>query len=46
MSVTISSTNEISATLVGKAVSESNLDDDLTNKINGLDSALTWGSIV
>ena len=46
VSVTISDTNEISATLVGKAVSESNLDDDLANKINGLDSALTWGSIV
>ena len=46
VSVTISDTNEISAALVGKAVSESNLADDLANKINGLDSALTWGSIV
>ena len=46
VSVTISDTNEISATLVGKAVSEANLDDNLANKINGLDSALTWGSIV
>lgn len=46
VSVTISDTNEISATLVGKAVSEANLADDLANKINGLDSALTWGSIV
>ena len=46
VSVTISDTNEISAALVGKAVSESNLDDNLANKINGLDSALTWGSIV
>ena len=46
VSIAVSSTNEISATLVGKAVSESNLDDDLANKINGLDSALTWGSIV
>lgn len=46
VSVTISGTNEISAALVGKAVSESNLADDLANKINGLDSALTWGSIV
>ena len=46
VSVTISDTNEISATLVGKAVSESNLADNLANKINGLDSALTWGSIV
>ena len=46
VSVTISDTNEISAALVGKAVSEANLADDLANKINGLDSALTWGSIV
>lgn len=46
VSVTISDTNEISAALVGKAVAESNLADDLANKINGLDSALTWGSIV
>lgn len=46
VSVTISDINEISATLVGKAVSESNLADDLANKINGLDSALTWGSII
>ena len=46
ISVAVSSTNEISATLVGKAVAESNLADDLANKINGLDSALTWGSIV
>ena len=45
VSVTISDTNEISAALVGKAVAESNLADDLANKINGLDSALTWGSI-
>ena len=45
VSVTISDTNEISAALVGKAVSESNLTDDLANKINGLDSSLTWGSI-
>ena len=46
VSITVSGTNEISAALVGKAVSESNLDDNLANKINGLDSALTWGSIV
>ena len=46
VSIAISETNEISATLAGKAVSESNLADDLANKINGLDSALTWGSIV
>lgn len=46
VSVAISETNEISATLAGKAVSEANLTDDLANKINGADSALTWGSIV
>ena len=46
VSIAVSDTNEISAALVGKAVSESNLDDDLANKINDLDSALTWGSIV
>lgn len=46
VSVSISSTNEISATLIGKAVSESNLDDALADKINGLNSALTWGSII
>lgn len=46
VSVSISGTNEISAALVGKAVAEENLTDDLANKINGLDSALTWGSIV
>ena len=45
VSIAISSTNEISATLVGKAVSESNLADDLANKIANLDSSLTWGSI-
>lgn len=46
VSVTISDTNEISAALVGKAVSESNLTDDLANKIANLESSLTWGSIV
>ena len=45
VSVSVSSTNEISATLVGKAVSEANLADDLANKIANLDSSLTWGSI-
>ena len=45
VSVAISGTNEISAALVGKAVSESNLDDNLANKIANLDSSLTWGSI-
>ena len=46
VSVAISDTNEISATLVGKAVTEANLEDTLATKINGLDSALTWNSIV
>ena len=46
VSVSISSKNEISAALVGKAVSEANLDDALADKINGLNSALTWGSII
>ena len=45
VSVAISDTNEISATLVGKAVTESNLDDALATKISGLESALTWGTI-
>ena len=45
VSVSVSDTNEISATLVGKAVTEANLEDTLAQKINGLDSALTWGSI-
>ena len=36
VSVAISGTNEISATLTGKAVAESNLADDLANKITGL----------
>ena len=45
VSVSVSDTNEISATLVGKAVAEANLDDALATKISGLESALTWGSI-
>ena len=46
VSVAISASNEISATLVGKAVTESNLDDALAQKINDADAALTWGAIV
>ena len=46
VSVSISASNEISATLVGKAVTEANLEDKLATKINGLESALTWGTIV
>ena len=45
ISVSVSDTNEISATLVGKVVTEANLEDTLATKINGLDSALTWNSI-
>ena len=45
VSVAISDTNEISATLVGKAVTESNLDDALAKKIADADAALTWGTI-
>ena len=44
VSVAISDTNEISATLVGKAVTEANLDDALAQKI--ADASLTWGSIM
>lgn len=45
VSVAISASNEISATLVGKAVAEENLADTLATKINGTDEALTWGAI-
>ena len=46
VSVSISASNEISATLVGKAVAEANLEDTLAQKINDADAALTWGAIV
>ena len=46
VSVAISDTNEISATLVGKAVTEANLEDTLAQKINDADTSLTWGSIM
>ena len=46
VSVSVSDTNEISATLVGKAVTEANLDDALAKKIANADAALTWGAIV
>ena len=45
VSVAISASNEISATLVGKAVAEENLADTLATKVNGADEALTWGAI-
>ena len=46
VSVAISASNEISATIVGKAVAEANLADELATKINGADESLTWGTIV
>ena len=46
VSVSVSDTNEISATLVGKAVTEDNLEDTLAKKINDADTLLTWGSIM
>lgn len=46
VSVSVSASNEISATLVGKAVTEANLEDTLAKKIADADAALTWGTIV
>ena len=45
ISVAISASNEISATLAGKAVSESNLEDTLAKKINDSVESYTWGTI-
>ena len=45
VSVSVSASNEISATLVGKAVAESNLTDALAKKIADADASLTWGTI-
>ena len=45
VSVSVSASNEISATLVGKAVTEANLDDALAKKIADADVSLTWGTI-
>ena len=45
VSIAVSSTNEISATLAGKAVSEANLDDALAKKITDAEDSFTWGSI-
>ena len=45
VSVAISASNEISAALTGKAVSESNLDDALAKKINDAVESYTWGTI-
>ena len=45
VSVAISASNEISAALAGKAVSESNLEDTLAKKINDSVESYTWGTI-
>ena len=45
VSVSVSASNEISATLVGKAVTESNLEDTLAKKINDSVESYTWGTI-
>lgn len=45
ISVTISASNEISAALAGKAVTEANLDDTLAKKINDAEESYTWGTI-
>ena len=45
ISISISDTNEISATLVGKAVTEANLEDTLAQKINDAEESFLWGSI-
>lgn len=45
VSISVSASNEISATLVGKAVTEANLDDALAKKIADADASLTWGTI-
>lgn len=45
VSVSVSASNEISATLVGKAVTEANLEDTLAQKINDAVDSYTWGII-
>ena len=45
VSVAVSDTNEISATLVGKAVTEANLEDTLATKITDAVDSYTWGTI-
>ena len=45
VSVAISASNEISATLTGKAVAEANLEDTLAKKINDSVESYTWGTI-
>ena len=45
ISISVSDANEISAALVGKAVTEANLDDALAQKINDAEESFLWGSI-
>lgn len=45
VSVSVSETNEISATLAGKAVTEANLEDTLAKKITDAVESCTWGTI-
>ena len=45
VSVSVSASNEISAALVGKAVTEANLEDTLATKINDATDSYTWGTI-
>ena len=45
VSVAVSASNEISATLAGKAVTEANLEETLATKINNAVDSYTWGSI-
>ena len=45
VSISISASNEISATLVGKVITEANLDDALTKKITDSVESYTWGTI-
>ena len=45
VSVAISASNEISATLVGKAVTQDNLESTLSQKINDAVDSYTWGTI-
>lgn len=45
VSIAVSETNEISATLVGKAVTQANLDDTLSKKIDDAVDSYTWNSI-
>ena len=45
VSVSVSASNEISATLVGKAVTEANLEDTLAQKIANAEESFSWGTI-